>query len=181
MRSPLRRLLQTTLGVVAICLMAAPSYGQVVTTTFGPFTVDCTPSGQLCDNTFSQSIGTISTLRVQYNASVGHCSNVAVHILVDGVERAVTGFLTPGQASGFFDVGPVSSGFHTVALRGEGTVSGCNMGNLVNWGGTMDVVHESAVVAAAAAAVPALSPPALAVLSAALLVVGTAAFRRRKS
>jgi len=168
--------LLTLLGAFAL---SAPSFAQLVTTTFGPFTVNCTPSGQLCDNTFSQSIGTASTLRVQYNASAGHCSNVAVHILVDGVEKAVTAFLTPGQSSGFFDVGPVSPGFHTVALRGEGTVSGCNIGNLQNWGGTLDVVHEATIATAAAAAVPTLSPPLLAALVTALFVAAGWSIRRK--
>ena len=179
MRSLFRRVLRALLALLAAFLIAVPAYGQLVTTSFGPFTVVCTPSGQLCDNTFSQSVNTTSTLRVQYVASSGHCSNVAAHILVDGVEKAVTAFLTPGQASGFFDVGPVSAGSHVVALRGEGTVSGCNTGNLQNWGGTMDVVHEAALVATATA-VPALSPPSLAALSAALLLIAAWAMRRRR-
>ena len=170
-------IIATLLGLFAA---SAPAYGQLVTTTFGPFTVNCTPSGQLCDNTFSQSVSTISTLRVQYVASSGHCSNVAVHILVDGVERAFTAFLTPGQSSGFFDVGPVSAGSHVVALRGEGTVSGCNTGNLLNWGGTIDVVHEAAVIAAPVTPVPAVSPPLLALLSAMLVLAAGLTIRRRR-
>jgi hypothetical protein len=180
MRSLLVRLLQTALALLAASFIAAPAFGQIVTTTFGPFTIVCTPIGQLCDSTFSQSVNTTSTLRVQYVASSGHCSNVAVHIFVDGVEKAVTAFLTPGQASGFFDVGPVSPGTHTVALQGEGTVGGCNTGNLQNWGGTMDVQHEAAAIATARA-VPTLSLPLLALLSAALLAVAGWAIRRRKA
>src|SRR5262245_1009337 len=178
MRSSFRHLLRAALLLLAAGFISAPAHGQLVTTTFGPFTVTCTPSGQLCDSTFSRSVGTSATLRVQYVASAGHCSNVAAHILVDGVEKAVTGFLTPGQASGFFDVGPVSAGTHIVALRGEGTVGGCNTGNLQNWGGTMDVVHD-AVVVGTTAAVPTLSLPLLAVLSAALLAVAGFAIRRK--
>jgi hypothetical protein len=180
MRSSRRFLLPIFGALLGLFAASAPAYGQLVTTTFGPFTVNCTPSGQLCDNTFSQSVSTISTLRVQYVASPGHCSNVAAHIFVDGVERAVTAVLTPGQASGFFDVGPVSPGPHVVALRGEGTVSGCNTGNLQNWGGTMDVVHEAAVVAAAVTPVPAVSLPLLAVLAAVLVLAAGLAIRRRR-
>jgi len=179
-RSPLRYLLPMLAALLATFALSAPAFAQLVTTTFGPFTVDCTPSGQLCNNSFSQSIGTLSTLRVQYNASSGHCSNVGVHILVDGVERAVTAFLTPGQSSGFFDVGPVSSGVHVITLNGEGTVSGCNSGNLINWGGTLDVVHESTAIANATTAVPTLSPALLALLSTALLLAAGWATRRRK-
>jgi hypothetical protein len=181
MRSPFRHLLWATPLLLATCLIAAPASGQVVTTSFGPFAVGCTPTSQLCDNVFSGSVATTSTLRVQYVASSGHCSNIAAHILVDGIEKAVTAFLTPGQASGFFDVGPVSPGTHAVALRAEGTVGGCNTGTLANWGGTMDVVHDAAVIAQSAAAVPTLSVPLLGVLAAALLIVaGYATSRRRR-
>ena len=167
-----------TVAALLVALAAAPeASAQTVTTSFGPFTIGCSSSGELCDNTFSQSISTTATLRVQYVASAGHCSNVAAHILVDGVERAVTAFLTPGQASGFFDVGPVSAGTHTVALQGEGQIGGCNSGTLGNWGGTMDVVHDAV---ANASAIPALSPALLVVLATALLAAGTWLIRRRE-
>jgi hypothetical protein len=177
MRSLLRSVFPTVAALLVALAASSPASGQLATTSFGPFSVSCTPVGELCDNTFSQPISTNTTLRVQYVASAGHCSNVAAHILVDGVERAVTAFLTPGQASGFFDVGPVSPGTHTVALRGEGQVGGCNVGNLANWGGTMDVVHEAA---AGASAIPALSAPMLAALVAALLAGASWAIRRRE-
>ena len=177
MRLPLRSFLLGLSVLVAALAASAPAYGQLVTTTFGPFTVTCTTSGQLCDNVFSRSVNTVSNLRVQYVASSGHCSNVAAHILVDGVEQAVTAFLTPGQASGFFDVGPVAAGTHTVTLQAEGNISGCNIGTLLNWGGTMDVVTD--VSAATAAPVPTLSPPLLGLL-AAVLVVAAAFIRRRR-
>ena len=106
MRLPIRSFLFAASTLIAVSTASAPAYGQLVTTTFGPFTVNCSSSGELCNNVFSQSVATVSNLRVQYVASSGHCSNIAAHILVDGVEQAVTAFLTPGQASGFFDVGP---------------------------------------------------------------------------
>ena len=176
MHRTFRSLLLAASTFVAAWVASVPAHAQLVTTTYGPFTVNCTPSGQLCNNAFSQSVSTISNLRVQYVASAGHCSNVAVHILVDNVERAVTAFLTPGQASGFFDVGPVAAGSHVVALRGEGTVSGCNVGNLQNWGGTLDVMTD-AVASTGAAQVPAISTPLLIALSA-LLVVASGLARR---
>jgi MYXO-CTERM domain-containing protein len=179
MRLPIRSLLAAASTLVAVFTASGPAHGQLVTTTFGPFTVTCSSAGQLCNSVFSQSVGTASNLRVQYVASSGHCSPVAAHILVDGVERAATGFLAPGQASGFFDVGPVAPGTHTVALQGEGTASGCNTGTLAAWGGTMDVMVD-ATVAAAAAPVPAASPPLLVLLAALLVLVAALATRRRK-
>jgi len=98
---------------------------------------------------------------------------VRAHILVDGVERALTAFLTPGQASGFFDVGPVTQGNHVVALRGEGTVGGCNAGFLVDWGGTMSVTTDVVV----AQAIPASTPQTL-LLTAALIIAAAFGLRR---
>jgi hypothetical protein len=168
--------LLTLLGAFAL---SAPSFAQLVTTTFGPFTVNCTPSGQLCDNTFSQSIGTASTLRVQYNASAGHCSNVAVHILVDGVEKAVTAFLTPGQSSGFFDVRPRESRVSHRCVEGRRHRQRVQHRQPPNWGGTLDVVHEATIATAAAAAVPTLSPPLLAALVTALFIAAGWSIRRK--
>jgi hypothetical protein len=170
------RLLLGTSALFAAFITCVPAYGQLVTTTYGPFSVDCTPVGQLCDNTFSRSVTTTSNLRVEYFASAGHCSPVLVHILVDGVEKAATAFLSPGQASGVFDVGPVTAGPHVVALRGEGTVSGCNTGNLANWGGTLAITADVQPVAA----VPAVSPPLLLLLAAAVLLAARSVFTRRQ-
>src|SRR5438876_12416787 len=100
------RLVQAACAVFAAAMMCGPA-DALVTTTYGPFTVNCTSGTELCNNVFAQTVATISNLQVQYTASPGHCSNVRAHILVDGVEKAVTPFLTPGQASAFFDVGPV--------------------------------------------------------------------------
>lgn len=167
----------TFLGLSLVLLLVCRAAAAApVTTTYGPFSVNCTAGVQLCNNTFSQTVTTTGLLQVQYNASAGHCSNVRAHILVDGAERAVTAFLTPGQSSGFFDVGPVGAGSHTVALQGEGTVGGCNAGLLANWGGTMDVTTDpgSGFIATN---VPTLSPGMVVLL--ALLVAGAAAVIRR--
>lgn len=141
---------------------------QQVTTTYGPFSVSSTSGTQLSNNVYSQVVSTLGVLRIQYNTSAGHCSDVRAHILVDGIERGLTGFLSAGQASGFVDVGPVSAGQHTVALQGEGRVSGCNSGVLAAWGGTMDVVTS------VAAAQPAANIPAPGILATLLAFVAGA-------
>ena len=173
-----KRLTLFLTGLLVLFACAAAN-AVVTTTTYGPFAVNCTGAVQLCNNTFSQTVTTAGTLQVQYNASAGHCSNVAAHVLVDGVQRAVTGFLTPGQASGFLNVGPVSAGTHTVALQGEGTVGGCNAGFLANWGGTMDVMVDT-LAATSTAAIPALDPAMLALLSFLLAAAVLVVLRRRR-
>ena len=140
---------------------------------FGPFSINCTTATQLCSPTFSTSVSTTGLLRLSYTASPGHCSDVRVHFLVDGVERAVTAFLTAGQSSGVFDVGPVSPGTHTLSLQGEGRVSGCNIGSLANWGGTAQAIVEQDIAATAAVPAPGILATALAFL------LGAYGLRRR--
>jgi hypothetical protein len=110
----------------------------------------------------------------------GLCSNVAIHFLVDGAEVAVTGFVGAGGSTGFFNLGPVSSGSHTVGLQAEGQVGGCNAGTLGSWAGTAQVTTSAA--AAASQPIPTLSDWSLALLLALLGffgVLNTSAARRR--
>lgn len=134
---------------------AAPALGQQqVTTTHGPFVLTSTSGTQLSNVFFSIPVQSLGVLQVEYTASPTHCSDVRMHVLVDGVERALSAFLTPGQSSGFLDVGPVTAGSHTVALQAEGRVGGCNTGALAGWGGTARVIATQ-VVSTSAAAIPA--------------------------
>lgn len=155
------------LGLVASNAARAQSF------TVGPFTVSCVSSGQLCSPAFSVPVTTGGVLQASYTASAGHCSNVAVHFLVDGVERAVTAFLAPGATSPVFDLGPVSAGTHTLALQGEGTVGGCNTGSLGNWGGSAAITVSGTSIAAAAVPGPGM------LATAGLLALGVIALRRR--
>jgi hypothetical protein len=172
---PLRHLVTA----LALAVLVTPaSAQQLVTTIYGPFSVTTNSGTQLSNQIYSVNVSTTGPLLVQYNASAGHCSDVRARILVDGVERGVTAFLSPGQSSGFVDVGPVSPGAHGVALQGEGRVSGCNAGQLVGWAGTMDVT-TAAAAAAAPSEIP--GPGLLATLiafAAGALVLGP--WRRRR-
>lgn len=139
----------------AAALFAAPVSAQLVTTTYGPFSISTSTGTQLSGPLYTiNNVTTTGTLQVRYNASATHCSDVRTHIFVDGVERGVTAFLAPGQSSAFVDVGPVASGVHVVALQGEGRVGGCNVGALVGWGGTADIT-TAAPAASAPAEIPA--------------------------
>ena len=147
-------LLRSAAAVAAFAALASPALAQQqVTTTYGPFSITTATGTQLSGPLYSVTVTTQGVLQVRYNASAGHCSDVRARIQVDGVERGVTDFLSPGQSSAFVDVGPVAAGQHVVALQGEGRVSGCNAGALVGWGGTMDVMTS------AAASQPATSVP----------------------
>ena len=141
--------------------------------TVGPFTISCVSSGQLCSPAFTVPVSANGVLQASYTASPGHCSDVAVHFLVDGIERGVTAFLAPGATSPVFDLGPVTSGTHTLALQGEGTVGGCNTGSLGNWGGTAQITVSGTSLAASPIPGPGM------IATAGLLALGVYALRRR--
>src|SRR4030095_2857105 len=149
---------------------ASVASGQVSSV---PISISCTGSGQLCTPIFTTPVTTSGVLQVSYTASAGHCSNVAAHFLVDGVELAVTPFLTPGQTSATFPLGPVSAGSHTLGVQGEGTVGGCNTGTLGAWGGSVQIA------ASAPASVAPIPAPGVVITALALLLAAFAYFRQR--
>jgi hypothetical protein len=164
-------------GFIAACALAASTAAGAQTFSVGPFGVTCTNGGQLCSPPFSFSVNTTGVLQVQYTAAATHCSNVSVHFLVDGTDVLSTPFLTPGQASATFDLGPVSSGTHTLGLQAEGQVGGCNTGNVGGWGGTAQVtIDQPASAVAVAIPGPGIFATACALLLG-LLIIGRGRLR----
>jgi hypothetical protein len=104
----------------------------------------CSGGGQLCNN-----IDTIP-LNITAAGGVGEgefissspfaCSDVRIHFLVDGTEVAVTGFVGPGGSTGFVSLGFIGHGQHTIGVRAEGEVGGCNVGALISWAGTVKLM-----------------------------------------
>lgn len=139
---------------VVLTLLSVGATAQTVTTPFGPFSITNTSGGQLSSPYFELSVSTASQLDVEYVAASTHCSNVIMHFLVDGVERAVSGSLSPGQSTGFVTLGPVAPGTYVVGLQAEGVVGGCNTGALQGWGGS----GNTRTIALAATSEPAQVP-----------------------
>ena len=115
------------------------------------FSIDmhCTSQGELCEPTFSVPIDTESILQLKYIVP-NHCSPISLHIYVDDALVRDTGILGwPGATgefsslpldTGFIDLGPVSPGRHTLSLKAEGHLGGCNTaGYLMAWEGTLVV------------------------------------------
>ena len=162
-----------SISLIVAVFTTAPAQAQ---TTVVPININCTSVGQLCSPPFTTPVTTSGLLQVTYTASAGHCSNISAHFLVDGVQLAVTPFLTPGQTSATYTLSPVSPGSHTLGVQGEGQVGGCNVGSVANWGGSVQIA-VNAPVAAVAAPVPA---PGLVATALALLLGAFAFFRRRR-
>jgi IPTL-CTERM motif len=135
---------------------------EAQTTTSYPVSASCSGSGQLCDTIATIPITTTGLLQAQFVGGAALCSNIRIHFLVDGAEVALTGFVGASGSTGFFNLGPVSSGSHTLGLQAEGQVGGCNSGTLGSWAGTAQVTTSAAIVAGQP--IPTLSDWALAVL-----------------
>ncbi|HEY3178693.1 MAG TPA: hypothetical protein VGL25_07420 [Casimicrobiaceae bacterium] len=167
--------------VVVVAIGAAASgIVHAQTTTSYPVSASCSGGGQLCNNIATIPITTTGVLQAQFVGGPALCSNVRIHFLVDGTEVAVTGFVGASASTAVFNLGPVSSGSHTLGLQAEGQVGGCNAGTLGSWAGTAVVTTAAAI--AASQPIPALSDWALALLLAVLGFFGMSkisAVRRR--
>ena len=137
---------------VLVTLTTTPSASaqQQVTTTYGPFVLTSTSGTQLSNVVYTVNVNTLGVLQVEYTTLATHCSDVQMHFLVDGVERALSAFIPASTSTGFFNVGPVTPGAHTVTLQAEGRVGGCNTGQLTGWGGTTSITVSAAAPAATA-------------------------------
>ena len=143
-----------------------------------PVSVICVnPTTELCSPPANIPVTTAGVLQVSYAAPASHCGDVLIHFLVDGVERAATTFLGPGQASGTFNLGPVSAGNHVLGIQGEGRVGGCNSGIELGFGGTVQITLSPLSVAEAQA----VPGPGIPITAAALLIAAFAYFRYRRA
>jgi hypothetical protein len=89
---------------------------------------------------------TINMLWLKFDTEAGACSDVRLHIFVDGNLIRVTDFygpITGNTSTGWLDLGAVSTGSHTLTLRPEGRATGqpgdCNSGTLGGWAGPLQV------------------------------------------
>ena len=161
------------LVVVVLGLFAGASAAQTTTV---PVSVNCTSVGtELCTPLFDIPVTTTGVLNVSYTAAPTHCGPIFVHFFVDGVERAATTTLGPGETSALFSLGPVSAGNHILGVQGEGVVGGCNIGFMTGWGGSVQITVSAL---SSAQAIPA---PGIAITAIALLIAAFAFFRQRRA
>ena len=154
---------------VGLGLFSSASAAQTLTV---PISVICaSPTGELCSPPANIPVSTTGTLLASYAAPISHCGPIIIHFLVDGVERGVTSVLAPGQASGTFNLGPVSAGNHVLGIQGEGAIGGCNTGIELGFGGTVQVTLSPLTVPA----------PGILITAIALLITAFGFFRYRRA
>jgi hypothetical protein len=93
---------------------------------------------------YTVTIRTVSLLQLSFNAApAGACSDIFLHILLDGNEIYSTGQLGPlsgKYTTGSIELSPyISQGKHKLTLSPEGIVGGCNSGTLGGWAGNLIV------------------------------------------
>ena len=109
--------------------------------------VCCGPTGTQVSSALDYSIpiDTIDLLQLIFETA-GGCSDVQLHIFLDGSEIYTSNFsgpITGNTSTGWLNLGPMSPGSHTLILRPEGRSTGqpgdCNSGTLGGWAGTVQV------------------------------------------
>lgn len=180
-----RRAVLPLIGFI-LALGTSPTHAQqVVTTTYPGISITtANPTGtQLSAIAYPITVSTTGTLDVEFVTSAGHCSNMFIRFELDGnsASPAYTSptVLAPNQSTGFIALGPVSPGSHTVAIRAEGTVNGCNSGTLVGWGGTARVRTSQAAAVAGPSVVPTLDARGLGLLGGLIGIVALLGLGRR--
>ena len=128
--------LQTFIALVALLAASAAPAASIRFEEVGTFQVRSTAEGQLSSDMQELRAYTMAELQVKYVAPAEHCSPVQIHFVLDGMERGISGPVSPGKSSGYFDFGVVPAGEHVVGLRAEGLRGGCNGGRLTSWGGS---------------------------------------------
>ena len=112
-----------------------------------PVSVCCGTTGTQASSQldYSVPIDTIDLLQLRFETA-GGCSDVRLHIFLDGSEIYTSNFLGPisgDTSTAWLNLGPVSPGSHTLILQPEGRSTGqpgdCNTGTLGGWAGTLQV------------------------------------------
>jgi hypothetical protein len=101
---------------------------------------ECTqpPGDQKCAEVPSVTFdATTPAAIVDFTADPAHCSDIIVHVIVDGTEWGAF-IVGPGERDGGLRI-PLSGGRHTIAVQAEGMAGGCNTGRLASWGGKLHI------------------------------------------
>ena len=172
--------------LIAIGTVSAQAQQSVTTTYPGiSITTGNTTGVQLSAVAYPITVNTTGALDVEFTTSAGHCSSMFIRFELDGnttspIYTSPT-VLAANQSTGFIALGPVSPGAHTVSIRAEGTVNGCNFGTLVGWAGTARVRTSQAIAAEVPNVVPTLDMGSLGLLGGLIAIAALFSLRRRWS
>jgi hypothetical protein len=109
----------------------------------GPFIVQCTSTGQVCDPPATLPIGDptrrLKVKKFVYQAASAHCSAGRLLIELDGAPIGRMRFVAGSESATLKKRLRLQPGQHTLAFRFEGRPGGCNTGYVASWGGEIGV------------------------------------------
>jgi hypothetical protein len=130
----------TVAATAGVCALALASPASAVNIEQNIGVAQCQPAtSQVCPQEPGVNFTTDSAqfVDVQFTANQNHCSDIIVHVSIDGYVPNYLGRVGPGQTVGQgFGVGP---GNHVLNVRAEGVQGGCNTGALSSWGGIVRI------------------------------------------
>jgi len=124
---------KSDIKVDKLAAVAAPSiFTREFRVARGGGTPDTQHSPQLDESVEFETAG---ELQMRFQVASRACSQIRLGVLVDNKLVKETMFFD--EDTGMLNLGPVSPGKHTLTLRPEGRINGCNSGTLESWGGTL--------------------------------------------
>ena len=109
----------------------------------GPFIVQCTSAGQVCDPPATLPIGDptrkLKLKKFVYQAASAHCSAGRLLIELDGALIGRMRFVAGSESATLKKRIRLQPGQHALAFRFEGRPGGCNTGYVASWGGDITV------------------------------------------
>jgi hypothetical protein len=135
------RFVMALIGLALLHAGAARAEKFVVST--GPFLIQCTSAGQVCDPPETLVIGDpVRRMKVKkffYTAASAHCSAGRLLIELDGAFVGRMKFVAGSEHATLRKRLRLAPGEHTLAFRFEGRTGGCNVGFVASWGGEIAV------------------------------------------
>jgi len=132
--------------LIGAALLLAPvrdAQAEKFTVSTGPFLIECTSTGQVCDPPATLAIGDPSrALKIRkfiYDASSAHCSAGRLLIELDGAPIGRMRFVAGSERATLRKRRRLAPGAHTLAFRFEGKLGGCNSGRVASWAGEISV------------------------------------------
>jgi hypothetical protein len=132
--------------LIGATLLLAPARGaqaEKFTVSTGPFLIECTSTGQVCDPPATLAIGDpVRPLKIRkfiYDAASTHCSAGRLLIELDGALIGRMRFVLGSERAKLRKRLRLAPGEHTLAFRIEGKVGGCNSGRVASWAGEISV------------------------------------------
>jgi hypothetical protein len=137
------RIVIALMGLASLLVAEGAARAEKFVVSTGPFIVQCTSTGQVCDPPQTLVIGDptrrMKVKKFLYTAASAHCSAGRLLIELDGALVGRMKFVAGSEHATLRKRLRLEPGEHTLAFRFEGRVGGCNSGSVASWGGEIAV------------------------------------------